>query len=161
MMWEHTLLLCNMHATTIVLVQAVKACHWLLPRCGVLSRFRAGDTGLGNRGPNHAGKAYRTCPLCSSEGITRVLIELHVVLQCRSVSYERQATGILDFASNYPCLRKPHLVQKDYLGGDYADKNVLHWRAHALNRLSNILPCHTLPSNILPSHILPSNILPW
>ena len=100
--------------------------------CGVLSRFRAGDAGLGNRRPTLAGKTYKSCPLCSAQGINNVLNEPHVVLQCQSVSFERQATGILDFASNYSGLRKSHLVLKDYLGGDDAEYNVLHQRAQAL-----------------------------
>ena len=56
--------------------------------CGVQSRFRAGDTGLGNRRPNLAGKTYKTCPLCLAKGATKVLNEVHVGLQCRSVSYD-------------------------------------------------------------------------
>ena len=31
--------------------------------CGVLSKFQAGDVGLGNRRPNITGKLYKTCPL--------------------------------------------------------------------------------------------------
>ena len=69
--------------------------------CGVLSRFRAGDTGLGNRRPNLAGKMYKSCPLCLAKGIHNVLNKTHVALFCEAVSYERQVTGILDFASKY------------------------------------------------------------
>ena len=58
-----------------------------------------------------------------------------MALLCQSVSYERQVTGIFDFASNYSGSRKGHLVLKDYLGGDNADKNVLHQRAQSLNFL--------------------------
>ena len=58
---------------------------------------------------------------------------MYVVLQCQSVSYERRATGILDFALTYSGLRKGHLVLKGYLGGDDAANNVLHQRAQALS----------------------------
>ena len=61
-----------------------------------------------------------------SKGATKVLNEVHFVLECRSVSYEWQVTGILDFAETYSSSRKLHLVLKDYLGGDGADNNVLY-----------------------------------
>ena len=59
----------------------------------------------------------------------------HMLPYCANLSHERQATGILDFASNYSGSRKGHLVLKDYLGGDDAGKNVQHQRAQALNFL--------------------------
>ena len=95
----------------------------------------AGDAGLGNRRPNLAGKMYKSCLLCLAKGIQNVLNKTHVALLCQSVSYERQATGIFDFASNYSGSRKGHLVLNDYLHGDDADKNVLHQRAQFLNFL--------------------------
>ena len=39
----------------------------------------------------------------------------------------------LGFCGNFPGLRKNHLVLKNNLDGDDADKNVLHQRANALN----------------------------
>ena len=105
--------------------------------CGVLSRFRAGDTGLGYRRPNLVGRSYKTCPLCLANSATKTLNEVYVVLQCSSVPYEREVTGIFDFKSTYPNSRKHHLILKDYLGGDDAENNVLYCRASALNIFLN------------------------
>ena len=78
---------------------------------------------------------YKSCLLCLAKGIHNVLNETHVALLCQAVSYVSQVTGILDFASKYSDSRKSHLVLKDYLGGDNADKTVLHQRAQSLNFL--------------------------
>ena len=139
----------NSAVTTVLNLMREQISLWCLPQpvgwfklqrhvndsslCGVLSRFRAGDAGLGNRRPTLAGNMYKLCPLCLAQGINSVLNEPNVVLQCQSVSYERWATGILDFPSTYSGLRKDHLVLKDYLGGDDAGNNVLHQRAQALS----------------------------
>ena len=92
----------------------------------MLSRFRAGDAGLGNRCPNLVARTYKTRPLCLANSATKTLNEVYVVLQCSSVPYEREVTGIFDFKSTYPNSRKHHLVLNDYLGGDDTDNNVLY-----------------------------------
>ena len=89
-------------------------------------QVRAGDAGLGKRRPNLAGRTFKTCPLCLANGATKTLNGVHVVLQCSSVSYEREVTGILDLKNTYPNSRKHHLVLNDYLGGDDTDNNVLY-----------------------------------
>ena len=82
-------------------------------------------------------RTYKTCPLCLANGATKTLNEVHFVLQCSSVSYERQVRGMLDFTKTYPSSRKLPLVLKDYLGGDDAVNNVLYRRASTLNILLN------------------------
>ena len=92
----------------------------------MLSRFRARDASLGNRRPNLVGRTHKTCPLCLANGATKTLNEVHAVIQCSSVLYEREVTAIMDFKNTYPNSRKHHLELKDYLGGDDADYNVLY-----------------------------------
>ena len=101
--------------------------------CGVLSRFRAGDVGLGNRRPNQFGQSYKFCPLCSADGLDMPLNEWHVVLECPSVDFDRRVTGILEFTNKFPSSRKKFLLLKDYLGGDQASKDVMHQRSAALD----------------------------
>ena len=99
----------------------------------MLSRFRAGDAGLGNRRPNQFGKSYKSCSLCSAVGIDEPLNESHMALVCPSVDCERRVSGILEFTANYHSSRKKHLLFQDYLGGDQASKDVMHQRAGALD----------------------------
>ena len=62
------------------------------------SRFRAGDTGLGNCRPKLLGKSYKTCSLYEDHDTVAVLNETHVALDCDAVEYERRVPGLLSFS---------------------------------------------------------------
>ena len=61
---------------------------------GLLNRLRAGDAGLGNRGPNIHGSMTKWCQLCLDKRLVNHLSEHHVVVSCQAVAYERSATGL-------------------------------------------------------------------
>ena len=86
--------------------------------CKFLNIIRAGDAGLGNRRPNELGLSYKTCPWCISLGIITKLDELHVILECQALGYERQIKGLARFIALKSSLTTPSSeILKDYLWG--------------------------------------------
>ena len=61
---------------------------------GVLNKYRAGNSGLGNRLPNKFGSLYNLCPLCLHDGLMMKLNEEHVIASCPVVSYDRDVLEI-------------------------------------------------------------------
>ena len=59
-----------------------------------ICRTRAGNTGLGNRGPNRNGDILKQCPLCRKEGRTKKTSESHVLLNCLGTKRDRELTHI-------------------------------------------------------------------
>ena len=73
-----------------------------------LSRFRAGDAGLGNRRPNVHGRSYKNCPWCKEMGATAALNELHVGVVCPEVAFARYTKGITQYMKNHVSNSRPH-----------------------------------------------------
>ena len=86
-------------------------------QCAVLSRVRAGDTGLGKCRPNHLGLTYKECPWCSAVGIRVLLNELHVIHECLGSGHARRATGIYAFLEARLPVMTEHAIMKEFLGG--------------------------------------------
>ena len=87
--------------------------------CKALKSCREGTAGLGNRQLNKLGKLDKEFPWCTSLGLTCKLDELHVLLDCPAVGYERYIKGISLYMDIKSRLSHSHpRIMKDYLGGD-------------------------------------------
>jgi len=99
-----------------------------------LSRFRAGDAGLGNRRPNVHGRSYKNCPWCKEMGATAALDELHVGVVCPGVAFARYTKGITQYMKNHVSNSRPiGMIFKDYLGDDGANARTMAARASCLS----------------------------
>jgi len=100
----------------------------------VLSMFRAGDAGLGNRRPNMHGKSYKICPWCNELGMTVPLNELHVGAVCPGVGFVRRTKNINQYLETNVSVSRPlGVIFKDFLGGDGANAQTMAVRAAALS----------------------------
>ena len=101
-----------------------------------LSRFRAGDAGLGNRRPNVHGRTYKQCPWCNTLGLLVDLNEFHVGVECPGVGFVRPAVGISHYLESRSVDSLPlGMIFKDYLGGDGANAQTMGARASSLNSI--------------------------
>ena len=97
-------------------------------QCRTLSRTRAGDTGLGNRRPNHLGITCKKCSWCSAVGIDVQLDELHVILNCPGSGHARRASGIYAFVEARLSVMTETDIMIEFLGGDSADVDTMMTR---------------------------------
>ena len=113
-----------------------------------INRFRAADVGLGNRRPNSWGFQYTNCPLCEEDGNVFVLNELHVILCCPSVGFERWTRDIDKYIGecNVRGLYSPGEIMKDFLGGDGANNVTMMGRAKDLKCLLDAWLCLVAPT---------------
>ena len=102
-----------------------------------LNRFRTADLGLGNRRPNTWGFQYTDCLLCEEDGNGFILNELHVILCCPSVGFERWTRGIDKYIGECHVrgLYSPGVILKEFFGGDGADNTTMMGRAKDLKCL--------------------------
>ena len=96
------------------------------------NRVRVGDVGLGNRRPNPMGKLFSHCPYCLDKGVLCKLTEHHVIIECLSVSYERNRANIPECLAN--SLRSKTTLRK-YLGEDNAGVPELRIRAGHIHNI--------------------------
>jgi len=113
-----------------------------------INRFRAADVGLGNRRPNSWGSQYTNCPLCEEDGNEFVLNELHVILCCPSIGFERWTRDIDKYIGecNVRGLYSPGEIMKGFLGGDGADNVTMMGRAKDLKCLLDAWLCLVAPT---------------
>ena len=70
----------------------------------------------------------------TSIGVTIKLDELHVLLDCPAVSYERQVKGILSYIdTNSRLLYSHQRIMKDYLGGDGSNAYTMAMRSQNIH----------------------------
>ena len=102
-----------------------------------LNRFRTADLRLGNRRPNTWGYQYTDCLLCEEDGNGFILNELHVILCCPSVGFERWTRGIDKYIGEFHVqgLYSPGVIMKEFFGGDGADNTTMMGRAKDLKCL--------------------------
>ena len=110
---------------------------WMLPghitdseSSAVLSRFRTGNAGLGNRAPLRDMERMKDCPLCKKKLRNRRLNEEHVVLQCPELRTVQRKLGFETFW----CMYGRSSLHK-YLGGDKCSDEVLLGRGSKLDDL--------------------------
>ena len=102
--------------------------------CKTLISWRVGNAGLGNRQSNRLGKSYKECPWFPSIGVIIKLDELHVLLDCPAVSYERQVKSILSYINIKSRLLQSHQrIMKDYLGGDGSNAYTMAMRSQNIH----------------------------
>ena len=110
---------------------------WMLPGhitdsqgSAVLSRFRTGNAGLGNRAPLQNRDRMKDCPLCKEKSRKRRLNEEHIVLQCPELRSVHRHLGFETFWMKYG---RNSLYK--YLGGDKCTDEELLRRGSKLDDL--------------------------
>ena len=83
-----------------------------------LNRTRAGNLRLGNREFNVHGSQYKMCPLCPVNGLLIPLNEVHVLILCPMVAFEREASGLHAYILARLGILSATEVLRLYLGGD-------------------------------------------
>ena len=64
----------------------------------MLSRFRVGNAGLGNRAPIHGLKeSIKECPLCLVSGHHFPLNEIHVAFECSTLVAVQESGGMIAY----------------------------------------------------------------
>ena len=102
--------------------------------CKTLNSCRGENAGLGNRQSNRLGQSCKQCPWCTSIGVANKLDELLVLLDCPSVSYERQVKSILSYIDIKSRLLYSHQrIMKDYLGGDGSNAYTMAMRSQNIH----------------------------
>ena len=101
----------------------------------VLSKFRTGNAGLGNRVPLPGKQApMKVCPLCQSLGKILPLNEMHVTLECIHLQTAREVGGIERYRKMFKGKDSSTLMW-NYLGGDNCDSMCLLYRGRVLSTL--------------------------
>ena len=104
----------------------------------ILNRTRTGNMELGNRMKNRLGKQWKKCPWCAAKNMQVKLSEAHVIIVCKAVRQQRGKEQIQKFVDTYRRKNNnapPHLVLREYLGGDRSDVSVLSERAKSIFRI--------------------------
>ena len=104
----------------------------------ILNRTRTGNMELGNRMKNRLGKQWKKCPWCAAKNMQVKLSEAHVIIVCKAVRQQRGKEQIQKFVDTYRRKNNnapPHLVLREYLGGDRSDVSVLSERAKSIFRM--------------------------
>ena len=101
----------------------------------VLSKFRVGNAGLGNRAPlGGMSKPMKFCILCSDEKTKHPLNEFHVSFACKRLRMAQLRLGLLAYKSR----SKTDVVLHSYLGGDGCTDLVLLDRGSILAQLLDV-----------------------
>ena len=97
-----------------------------------LNRARAGNLRLGNREPNVHGSQYKLCPLCCTNGLLSPLNEVHVLILCPMVAFEREASGLRAYILARLRTLSAAEVLRLYLGGDGCNVQGLMHRSRVI-----------------------------
>ena len=76
------------------------------------AEFRLMNAGLGNRRPVGDKAVYKTCALCAAKGILSVNNEIHVIVECSSMTIFRNSCGIGEVIELYKSIL-PHYTAID------------------------------------------------
>ena len=130
--------------------------RWFKPRTWVsdcinsktLSQFRCCNAGLGNRGPTATGRYYKLCPLCNHQGVFNLNNEVHLAIDCPSLSLYRNNTSLGSFIAAHRWLNPSISSLKLYsMFLDDSDADVMNKRGSDLfslkvawEQLVDILP---------------------
>ena len=99
----------------------------------VLSKFRTGNAGLGNRTPLEGlRRSLKFCMLCRNLGMKKYLNEEHIVMECGGLAKERKRNGlVITYAGKEDKSSKFRL----FLGGDQVSDEKFLQRGRKLNSL--------------------------
>ena len=137
--WTWQEVLREMYSLKSLQSYSVRDSKWELPkhindsyRRGIISKFRTGNAGLGNRSPTDFGFHSKICPLCKDTGSFK-LNESHLTFECKELLVKQEQYGFIGYKKRWEHKNPMRML----LGGDKCTTEELLKRGNSLRKLQD------------------------